>query len=408
MHYAVPILLHRQGMLERLYTDIYADGNSLLGFSKRVWPKGVPQGPIKHIFQRSTSELPASKVTSFDLIGIRYATALRMASNKQRTNLYLRHAKSFLTKIAEQQSIFDSTIVYGFSHVMMEILEHLQHHDVKIVLEQQTPPTSEYAYQVNQESELWPSWECNTPIFWDIHKWTQRENAEWSAADRILVPSSYVQEQLILRGVADHKIMCVPYGVSTHLYKGAVSNYEPTRPLRILFVGRVQLAKGVQYLIEALKYLKPNNVEIRLVGGLHIQREYLVAPNASIEVIGRVPRSEVQRHYAWADVFVLPSVCEGSATVVYEALANGLPVITTPNSGTLVEEGKTGFIVPVRDSEQIADRLSRFVDEPLLVEQMSQTALDGAEKYSWENYERNLTAAIWNLTNNKEIAKSGS
>lgn len=78
------------------------------------------------------------------------------------------------------------------------------------------------------------------------------------------------------------------------------------------------------------------------------------------ELVGAVPRQEIAKQYAWADVFVLPSICEGSATVCYEALASGLPVITTPNSGSVVRDGLDGFIVPIRNSEAIREKLARL------------------------------------------------
>jgi glycosyltransferase involved in cell wall biosynthesis len=77
-----------------------------------------------------------------------------------------------------------------------------------------------------------------------------------------------------------------------------------------------------------------------------------------------VTRQEVRRHYQWADVFVFPSLCEGSAMVTYEALAAGLPVITTPNAGSVVRDGVDGFIVPIRDAEAIAAKLDLLARDP--------------------------------------------
>ena len=73
-----------------------------------------------------------------------------------------------------------------------------------------------------------------------------------------------------------------------------------------------------------------------------------------MELAGPVPRSVVAEHYAWADVFLLPSVCEGSATATYEAIASGIPVICTPNAGSVIEDGRQGFRSP--SSRQGGDR----------------------------------------------------
>jgi glycosyltransferase involved in cell wall biosynthesis len=100
------------------------------------------------------------------------------------------------------------------------------------------------------------------------------------------------------------------------------------------------------------------------------------------------------QHYAWADVFLLPSICEGSATVIFEALATGLPVICTKNAGSVVRDGEEGFIVPVRDANQIVERLGRFVTDSSLWHEMSEKSLRRAREFTLEKYAERLIASI--------------
>jgi glycosyltransferase involved in cell wall biosynthesis len=100
-------------------------------------------------------------------------------------------------------------------------------------------------------------------------------------------------------------------------------------------------------------------------------------------------------HYAWADVFLLPTICEGSATACYEALAVGLPVVTTPNAGSVVRDGVDGFVVPIRESEAIVERLERLAEDRDLVDRMSTDALVRASEFTLAKYgERLITALI--------------
>ena len=115
---------------------------------------------------------------------------------------------------------------------------------------------------------------------------------------------------------------------------------------------------------------------------------------SGVEVVGAVPRSQIGEHYSWADVFVLPSICEGSATVCYEALAHGLPVITTPNSGSVVRDGLEGFIVPIRDADAIADRLVRLTRSDGLLDAMSRNARARAMEFTVEKYGERLVKAL--------------
>ena len=99
-------------------------------------------------------------------------------------------------------------------------------------------------------------------------------------------------------------------------------------------------------------------------------------------------------HYRWADVFVLPSICEGSAAVCYEALAYGLPVITTPNAGSVVRNGVDGYIVPIRDADAIACKLELLASDPRLLAELSANVKDRAREFTVSRYAARLFSTI--------------
>ncbi len=109
-------------------------------------------------------------------------------------------------------------------------------------------------------------------------------------------------------------------------------------------------------------------------------------------------RSEIMRMYDWADVFVMPSICEGSATVTYEALACGLPVVTTSNSGSVVRDGQDGFVVPIRDSGAIALRLRQLLDNRELLREMSMSARRRGWEFGLESYGARIISLIKSLS----------
>jgi glycosyltransferase involved in cell wall biosynthesis len=113
-----------------------------------------------------------------------------------------------------------------------------------------------------------------------------------------------------------------------------------------------------------------------------------------VQLTGAVPRNLIFSHFEWADVFFLPSVCEGSATVTYEALMSGLPVVATPNTGSIVKDGVNGFIVPARDSQAMAERLRRLHLDRRLLSEMQQAAVDTMNVASLESYEGRLLRAL--------------
>jgi len=156
----------------------------------------------------------------------------------------------------------------------------------------------------------------------------------------------------------------------------------------VLFAGSMSQRKGLGDLFAAMKLLDRPDVELVVMGSP-------VAPMAFYrrELPGFIhepprPHQAVLQLMRSCDVLVLPSIIEGRALVMQEAMSQGLPVIITPNTGgeDLVEEGRTGFLVPIRSPRAIAERLDWFADSPEETQHMGQLAQRKAEGYRWDNY----------------------
>jgi glycosyltransferase involved in cell wall biosynthesis len=219
----------------------------------------------------------------------------------------------------------------------------------------------------------------------------EREPMEWEAANLILCGSEFVREGIRASGGPAERCCVVPYGIRPPLQVAAKDFRH--KPLRVLTVGAVGLRKGAPYVLAAARSLK-GKAEFRMAGPFNITRYAQKLISSQVSLLGVVPRSEIQQQFAWADVFLLPSICEGSATVCYEALAHSLPVITTPNAGSVVRDGVDGFIVPIRDAAEIVDRIERFVDDRDLLAAMSMNALRRAGEYTLEAYGDRLLRAL--------------
>jgi glycosyltransferase involved in cell wall biosynthesis len=131
-----------------------------------------------------------------------------------------------------------------------------------------------------------------------------------------------------------------------------------------------------------------------MVGQNRLPDEAVRTLSEHLQLCGPIPRAEMQKQYDWADVFLLPSLCEGSATVVYEALSAGLPVICTFNTGSVVRDDAEGYIVPIRDADAIVEKLLHLANHPNLLSEMSVNSAARAKQFSLSAYRDRLLAAI--------------
>ena len=211
---------------------------------------------------------------------------------------------------------------------------------------------------------------------------------EYEEADFILVPSEYARNTFLERGFSEKKIVKIPFGVDHNKFK--VQNSKFT----VLYVGEIRLGKGVQYLLEAWDALKLKDAELWLVGDIKPDIKKVLAKyrnHKDIKRLGFVRNiSEVMKQ---ANVFAFPSLDEGGARVTYEAMASGLPVITTPNAGSLVQDSLDGYIIPIRDPEALAERLQYFYKYPEQAKVMGERGRERIKEFTWERYGENLVKA---------------
>ncbi|HEY9346513.1 MAG TPA: glycosyltransferase family 4 protein, partial [Inquilinus sp.] len=153
------------------------------------------------------------------------------------------------------------------------------------------------------------------------------------------------------------------------------------------------LRKGTPYVLEAARRMR-GLADFRMVGRGAVPSAACAGLDGVVQFTGPIPRLEIIAQYAWADVFLLPSVCEGSATVTYEALAAGLPVITTPNTGSVVRDGTDGFVVPIRDVDAIVQSLHLLRADRARLSEMSHNAKLRAQDFDLAGYGRRLCDAL--------------
>jgi glycosyltransferase involved in cell wall biosynthesis len=215
----------------------------------------------------------------------------------------------------------------------------------------------------------------------------ERELEEYAFCDRIFVPSTFAMRTFVAKGVPREKLRLNPYGVDLTMF-----HREPKadRTFRVLFVGMVSLQKGLPYLFEAMAGLRHLDLELCVIGALEAEMRPIMAKyETTFRYLGAVARDELHKQYSQASVLVLPSIQEGLALVQAQAMACGVPVIASENTGAadLFTDGVEGFIVPIRDAHALREKILTLYENPAMREQMGEAALARVRKIGgWDEY----------------------
>ena len=228
-----------------------------------------------------------------------------------------------------------------------------------------------------------------------------RRLAEYEECDYILGPSEFVLNSFRERGFAENRLLKNPYGMPPLVKKVETSRDNTDDAFRILYVGQISVRKGLRYLVQAFREFNHPGKELHLVGpesaptGLESEQ----IPD-EVYFHGVLKGESLAQMYQRASVFVLPSIEEGLALVVGEALSFGIPVVATGNTGAdeLFVDGEGGFLVPIRDSRAILERMILLADDKDLRETMSDSALKRSRELNgWEESGRSLVELLQNL-----------
>ncbi len=210
--------------------------------------------------------------------------------------------------------------------------------------------------------------------------------------DCLIVPSAYVQSSLREAGF-DKRCVVVPFGADSvpDVTDASImaKMQESQKKCIFLFAGAVNKRKGVPYLIAAWKKANISDAELILCGRVYQEVRELLHDAERYHIV--TPGfTALDRYFREGQVFVFPSLLEGSAKAVYEAMSYGLPVITTPNAGSVVEDGVSGYIIPAGDVQLLTQKMQQLSNDPGLRTQMGIAARKRAQQYNWDRYAQTL------------------
>ena len=216
------------------------------------------------------------------------------------------------------------------------------------------------------------------------------------AAELLLVGSQFARSTYLDYGVPDEKIKVVPFGVDLNLFGCSPKPEQQSGIFRITFAGRFVFQKGIDTLIEAFAGFDHKDAEMVMAGSMTEYGRKVIGTASGVRITGQLTQQQLADMFRKSHVFVFPTRYEGMGLTVLQAMACGLPVITTDHGpGTVVRDGVDGFIIPVDSPAAIIDKLEYLYQHPDERARMGKNASRRASLFSWDNYASAAADAIF-------------
>lgn len=364
----------------------------------------MPAGLRSELRRRIFDEVPAAKTLVHP-----YREVIRVLANRLGATSLIRHETGYASVDRVYEDL-DRAVsrhlarpgsgvraVYAYEDGALHSFRAARARDIKTIYDLPITHWRTARQVLAEESEVHPDWAGTIDGLKDSEAKCARKDEEIALADHVVVASAFTRKSLTDHFGSTLEISITPYGAPAPLIPRPGVR-PPGEPLRVIYAGHLRQRKGIAYLFEALKQAD-FLWELTLAGPKPAEtcgplERALDDPRC--RWLGAIPHAKLLEQMTRAHVFVFPSLIEGFGLVILEAMAAGLPVITTPHTAgpDCIEEGVDGFIVPIRDAEAITCRLAALYDDEDRRFAMASAALATASRLTWERYERQISALV--------------
>ncbi len=363
-HYAIPRALHRRGALRALVTEAWVHPDNWLGLFRR------------NLRERFHPELGTAAVRAGNLASMAFELRAKLARQNGWPLILARNRwfqEQAIEKLKAEKLKTERPTLFAYSYAAREIFQWAKAQGWRTVLGQIDPGLPEERLVAGlhaAEPAAAPDWQCAPPEYWD--NW----RAECELADDIVVNSDWSRRALMAEGIPTEKIRVIPLAYAAPPGAAAFrrevpAEFSAARPLRVLFLGQINLRKGVRPLLDAVRRLRGVPVEFWLVGPVQMSVPEDLQRDPQVRWVGSVARGAAAEFYRQADVFLFPTLSDGFGLTQLEAQAWQLPVIASRHCGAVVQDGVNGLLLPEVSAEAIASMILSLIHEPERLRQMS-------------------------------------
>lgn len=395
--------LKESGLLYKYVTTVYNKDNSLL---MRLTKLFLSKENQRRAEKRKCPSLLDDDVVQFcELDGLLLLALYRIDSKRKFLKAYTRYISAkFQRKLVDYiiKEKVDIVISYDTnSRYLFDALKKRAPHVIRVI--DHAHPNRHFLY--HNYREHWNAVGNFVKTLEACGYLTDATKAavygeEAKLANYHIVASSYSQKALEFEGISPATIFKIPYGVDKDKFLRIDRSYS-NQSLKALFIGDVNQRKGIKQLLDAAEKTFGTGICFNIIGVGHESFPELFQAYAPyVNYLGYVSFDELLAQLKNNQVFVFPTMGEGFGLVLLEAMAAGLPVITTPNCAgyDIVQDGVNGFIIPVGETTTLVEKLLWLKNNPEQLSTMSANAVRTAKLFTWEKYEQGIVSSLLQIS----------
>jgi glycosyltransferase involved in cell wall biosynthesis len=395
-NYQVARALSEAGMLETLVTDLYWPADHSWA---RAVERAVPVRVADALRRRYAESVPSKSVRCCWESGL-YSTALSKSTRVPFSRLRdaVRRCDRTLGRRAGEIATRRGAALLSYSYYGHSAFSHYSGNQPRILFQLHPHPRKvrdilwrELVLHPEYASSLDKEWELALPDE-DLNRLIE----ESGMAEQLLAASSFTKQTLIEAGINPRNIHVIPYGTDLPRFTWNRQNRSAHQRLRLLFVGTLSQRKGIKYLLDAVNAFPAGSVELTVCGRQVDNLDSFWQSRVPVRVLPSISAQGLLDAYRSADLFVFPSLAEGFGHVLLEAMASGLPIISTTSTAApdLIRGGEEGFVIEPGSVPQLTDSIEYFLRHPEKILSMGSAARRRAEHFTWERFRSRVTEVI--------------
>jgi glycosyltransferase involved in cell wall biosynthesis len=321
-----------------------------------------------------------------------YTGVLHRLNKKIKSRPFTRYLHKAFSKSVLGNLNMDTDIVIGMSSFNFEVIKHLQGSNIIKITDHASVHLKEMRNTIDEEIA-----EFGLEGYSQIPQWSiDVEDYEFNHSDYIFLCSNYVKETFLSQGYDSRKLVVNNFGVDLRDFKKIKKEDEK---FRIIYCGGIKVSKGVHYLLKAFNELNLKDTELWLIGAGYPNKDLdsvIKTMDINFDNVyfkGAHPQKQLYKLFSQGSIFCFPSLSDGFGLVVSQAMACGLPVIVTENTGAKdIVNDNNGFIVPIKNIEALKDKILMLYSDNDLLSNMSKYVVSkkNLSNISWDSYGQRL------------------